>query len=85
MKSKRTSTARTPQNLDHPRIQTKLKDVPIMYRGVYRRAMMGNDLRAAINAQCLECFQWQREEIPKCTAIDCPLYPYRPYQTKSGE
>jgi D-3-phosphoglycerate dehydrogenase len=28
----------------------------------------------------LKSGQWQREEIKLCTAIDCPLYPYRPYE-----
>ena len=81
---KRTTTARRPQDLNNPQIQKKLSDMPQIYRGIYRRAMRGNDLRAAIHSFCLECFQWQREEISVCTSLSCPLYPYRPYQSKEA-
>lgn len=62
------------------KITRKLAEIPPAYRQTYRRAMSGKSLRAAVNAFCLECVQWQREEIKICTAIDCPLYPYRPYK-----
>lgn len=58
----------------------KLAEIPRAYRQTYKRAMTGNSLRAAVNAFCLECVQWQREEIKLCTAIDCPLFQYRPYK-----
>ena len=76
----RNQRARTPISLEIPQIKRKLADMPSRYRGIYRRAMGGNNLRAAIHAQCLECFQWQREGITVCTSKSCPLYPYRPYQ-----
>lgn len=62
------------------KVLKKTADIPQVYRQTYKRAMTGKSLRAAINAFCLECVQWQREEIKLCTAFDCPLYPYRPYQ-----
>lgn len=58
----------------------KMAEIPRAYRQTYKRAMSGKSLRAAVNAFYLECVQWQREEIKVCTAIDCPLYPYRPYE-----
>ena len=33
--------------------------------------------RKAIREKCLDCCCWQREEVRKCTAIHCPLWPYR--------
>jgi len=61
------------------KVLQKMGGIPRAYRQTYKRAMSGKSLRAAVNAFCLECVQWQREEIKLCTAIDCPLYPYRPY------
>ena len=83
--ARRNYRARTPQDTNKPQIQKKLADMPRKYRGVYLRAMKGNDLRAAIHSFCLECFQWQREEISVCTSLSCPLYPYRPYQSKEAK
>jgi hypothetical protein len=41
-------------------------------------------LRAAINAKCRDCIHdpaapgtW-REQVAQCSAINCPLWPYRP-------
>ena len=31
----------------------------------------------AIRKHCLECTAWNLEETRECTAIHCPLYPYR--------
>jgi len=31
----------------------------------------------AIRAFCLECVNWQYEEIRECTDSLCPLYPFR--------
>lgn len=46
-------------------------------------------LRLAINAKCYDCIgqdadpDW-RGSIRECICTDCPLYPVRPYQPKSG-
>ena len=37
-------------------------------------------LRAAINAKCFDCCCFQRGEVAKCTAVDCPLHHQRPWQ-----
>jgi len=39
-------------------------------------------LRAAINAKCFDCCCFQRSEVKLCTAVDCPLYNLRPWQSK---
>lgn len=31
----------------------------------------------AIREKCLNCSCWQPGEVRQCTAIDCPIYPYR--------
>ena len=77
---RRTISARKGQNLNHPKIEAKLAQIPQSYRSTYRQVMRGRSLRKAVNAQCLECVGWQRKEVALCTAISCPMYPYRPYQ-----
>ena len=59
--------------------------IPSKYRAIYDRAVTAKSLRAAVNAQCLECVCWQRKEITPCTDLACPLYAVRPYQSsRSG-
>jgi len=48
----------------------------------FRKAFEGNSKSAAIKAKCLDCCGYQRAEVAACTAEHCPLWPYRPYQTK---
>ena len=67
------------------RIQIKRKAIPKVYRANYDKAMQGNSLRAALKAFCLECMDWQKQEVKLCTSISCPLYPYRPYKNTSEE
>jgi len=31
----------------------------------------------AIRRQCLECMGFQQAEVPRCTAPNCPLFPFR--------
>jgi hypothetical protein len=57
-----------------------LAQMPPIYRGGYLDALAGKSLRAAVNAHCLECVGWQREEVKRCTAYGCAMYGYRPYQ-----
>lgn len=61
-------------------MKDRIAQIPKAYRAVYKKAMTGKSLRAAVNAFCLECVCWQRLEITNCTAKNCPLYNYRPYQ-----
>ena len=37
--------------------------------------------RKAIMEFCLECMMWDRDEVKKCTAPNCPLFPFRKYGT----
>jgi len=31
----------------------------------------------AIRKHCLECVAWSYDEVKECTAMSCPLFPYR--------
>lgn len=62
------------------KIAERRAQMPRAYRATYNRAVKGKSLRAAINAQCLECVCWQRDEVRNCTDLACPLYAVRPYQ-----
>lgn len=66
------------------RIAERRAQIPKLYRGIYDRAVKGKSLRAAINAFCLECVCWQREEIRQCTDLACPLFAVRPYQSSQN-
>lgn len=61
-------------------VARRLADVPKSARGTYLRAVGGRSPRAAIKAFCAECCGWQRGEVARCTALACPLYPYRPFR-----
>jgi hypothetical protein len=65
-------------------IVERLRQMPPKYRATYRRAVKGKSLRACVNAQCLDCCEWQTGEIAGCTDLGCPLYTVRPYQNGSG-
>ena len=54
--------------------------IPRKYRAIYDRAIKGKGLRAAINAQCLECVAWISNEVRNCTDLACPLWAVRPYR-----
>jgi len=61
-------------------VADRLSQMPVTCRNTYLRAMRGKSMAAAIKAHCLECCGWQRREVEMCTALACPLYPYRPFK-----
>jgi hypothetical protein len=61
-------------------IEQRRAEMPEIHRANYDKACRGKSMRAATRAFCLECVQWQKEEVRLCTALACPLYPYRPYK-----
>ena len=67
------------------KIAEREQQMPKVHRANYRGAVSGKSRRAAIKAFCLECVCWQKEEVRLCTALACPLYPYRPYQSGSKQ
>ena len=60
--------------------------IPDKHKGSYRRtwdkAMSKKSLRSAVNAKCQDCCCWVKAEITDCRVYCCPLYEYRPYQSK---
>ncbi len=62
-------------------ILSKAKDMPGIYEKNYLAAVSGKaSPRNAIKAFCIECYGYQRKEVTSCSAIECPLNLYRPYQ-----
>ena len=55
-----------------------LQEIPQRFRITYRKAMEGHSLRAAVNAKCQDCMNWQIKEVHRCDVVICPLWPYRP-------
>ena len=66
-------------------IAKRLEQVPVKYRGAYKKAIARRSMRAAVNSQCLECVGHQRREVSVCTDLACPLYLYRPYQKRTNK
>ena len=50
----------------------------------FKRAYAGKSLRAAINANCLDCMGYEQASVKRCRILDCPLHSVRPYQIKEG-
>ena len=67
------------------RIAKRRADMPKIYRATYDKAVSGKSLRAAVNAFCLECVMWQREEVRLCPSVACPLWEYRPYKPNDSK
>lgn len=63
-------------------ISKRLTAIPRTMRSVYDKAVGGHSRSAAIKAFCQECCGYNRAAIRDCTALACPLWPYRPYQTE---
>ena len=63
------------------RVSNYLDGIPVSAQGIVRRAMGKTGGRMnAIKAKCLDCSNWQREEITHCRVVTCPLHPWRPFQ-----
>ena len=59
-------------------------DMPVSYRGNYKRAISGKSPTNAIKAKCLDCTNWQKIEITLCPHSACALHGYRPYRKLKG-
>jgi hypothetical protein len=64
-------------------IDRRLAQMPLKSRSTYRRAVGGKSRLAGIKAFCMECCVHDRAAIRDCTALACPLYPYRPFQERA--
>jgi hypothetical protein len=61
-------------------ITERRAQIPSKYRAIYDRAVKGKGLRAAVDAQCLECVYYKSDEVRNCTDLACPLWAVRPYR-----
>ena len=66
-------------------IEERRTQIPDVHKANYDKAMRGKSLKAGTKAFCLECVGWQKEEVRLCTSLACPLYPYRPYRSRSNQ
>lgn len=58
--------------------------VPEKHKIATQRALLGQVARStAIRVKCLQCCNYEREEVKNCTVITCALHPVRPYQIKT--
>ncbi len=63
----------------------RLRYAPGRYQKLYRRCLLGKaSLRDAVKAHCLECWGWILDEAATCDNEACPLYAYRPYQSRQS-
>lgn len=47
--------------------------------GLYERALLGKCSRSqALKAKCLDCSNFNRDEVDNCTVTTCPLWHFRP-------
>jgi len=59
------------------------RDVPEKYRVLYEKAKSGQSRSAGIKAFCLECCNWDFNEVANCSDSGCPLFSYRPYKVET--
>ncbi|MGA2915457.1 MAG: hypothetical protein ABSE89_05475 [Sedimentisphaerales bacterium] len=67
------------QQLEKEKIAQRLAEIPKKYRKIYRKAVETNNKQAAIDAFCLECVCWQKNEVKNCSCPACPLFGVRPF------
>jgi hypothetical protein len=58
-------------------IAEKVQTIPGRYRGNYEAGISGESRKAAVRSFCLECMGWSSPDVRACTALACPLFPYR--------
>jgi hypothetical protein len=67
------------------KVANDMQYVPDSKKSIMKRAFAGTaSPRGAIKAKCLDCvgFENVSETIGNCTCYGCPIWSYRPYQTK---
>lgn len=74
------------RNVDNtkPLIQFWSKEMNGKYLKLAKSIKRGS-LKAAVKLKCLECANFQLEEIKDCQCTDCPLWPVRPYKLNQIE
>lgn len=65
----------------NPAQRKEVANAPTSCRGILERAYTGNSRTTAIKAMCLRCVGYVRADVRGCTALGCPLWGFRPFQT----
>lgn len=53
------------------------------YHNLVKRASKGS-LKAAVILKCIDCACEDRKSIKECCVLSCPLWPFRPFQSKES-
>jgi hypothetical protein len=73
----------TPQEREYIAVYIE-RSVPDKHKIATERALLGQIPRStAIRVKCLQCCNYEREQIIHCTVVTCALHPVRPYQNKN--
>ena len=60
--------------------------VPEKHKVATQRVLLGQVARAtAVKIKCLQCCNYDRDEVRNCTVITCALHPVRPYAGRNAE
>ena len=60
--------------------------VPEKHRTATQRVLLGQVARAtAVKIKCLQCCNYDRNEVRNCAVITCALHPVRPYNGRNSE
>lgn len=60
--------------------------VPEKHKIATQRVLLGQVARAtAVKIKCLQCCNYDREEVRGCTVITCALHPVRPYAGRADD
>lgn len=61
------------------------RSVPEKHKIATERALLGQLPRSgAIKVKCLQCTNYDRDEVKHCTVFSCALHAVRPYQDKAA-
>jgi hypothetical protein len=60
-----------------------LESIPVTVRNTMTNAWNGSKA-AAVKAKCLQCKDFSRAEIKRCTNASCALHTVRPFQPKTS-
>lgn len=64
-------------------VNSWFKNVPKTMQMLYLRVHKGeSSMRERLKLKCLDCCNWERSEVAKCTIEHCALWAERPYQGK---
>ncbi len=88
-KNRERRSARFTRLLEQVPERTKkiVSNIPSSYLDRYLRARLGEaSPRLAIRAKCEECCGYEEVKlrVGDCTSYSCPIWMYRPYQTKAN-